>query len=253
MRKRPTQTVSERELADALGKSGRQAGLSDLVAWRRAGLLPPFASCGTGAGRTYYWSEPDIQDRAEAVYDALILCGRIDSALITIWLAGFDVPLERLRRALAHRLRVRAATGAADRPSSAPIGHAVSALMELTHAGENHAHFGVRLQDIRSQSDLRRHLERLSLLYHPLTENIALIQRSQDGDLVTARRYLLALSNDWERTARAIQSAETLFLFILALVRSGQSEILQKIDTLSLPPACESSRSRPVQSIRAAS
>jgi hypothetical protein len=228
-RRRPVQAISERELTIALGSTGRQVGLCELGAWRRAGLLPPFASCGTGAGRSYYWREPDILDRAEAVYDALSVCARIDSALIAIWLAGFDVPLERLRRALLHRVRIQAATGAADGPSSNPrlAGH--GALIELAQPAGSHTLLEAPWENILSRSDLRRHLDRLSHLYRPLTENIALIHQCPDADLLKARRYLLGLLSDRGSPAKA-PSSDTLFLFLLALVRSGHSQILQKIE-----------------------
>lgn len=247
MRKRPAQTVSERELVFALGKTGRQAGLSDLGAWRRAGLLPPFASCGTGAGRSYYWSQPDIIVRALAVHDALALCGRVDAALISIWLMGFDAPLSRLRRALLHRMRILATSSdtstiaGSRRPS--PQGRAV-ALMELVHPGP--ASFGPGWETIHSRNELRHHLNRLSLLCRPLIQDADLIRRSTDADLVRARHYLLGLLTDQERAVRAIAAAETLFLFLLVLVRSGQVEILKAVDGFG-------ETAKPRQEVRAAS
>ena len=107
MKKRSLDTTSERQLLCALLESGRKAGLAELRAWRKAGLLPPLASHGIGTGRSYYWREPDIQAQAEQVHDALQRHGRIDEALITVWLAGFDVPLERVRRAWANRAKMR--------------------------------------------------------------------------------------------------------------------------------------------------
>lgn len=232
MRKRPAQTISERELVFALGKTGRQAGLSDLGAWRRAGLLPPFASCGTGAGRSYYWSQPDIVVRALAVHDALALGGRIDAALISIWLMGFDAPLPRLRRALLHRMRILATVSEAPAvPDSRRPSPQAFALMELVHPGA--ASVGSGWQTIRSRSELRHHLNRLSQLYRPLVQNADLIRRSTDADLLKARHYLLGLLTDQERAVRAIAAAETLFLFLLALVRSGQTEILKAVDGFS--------------------
>ncbi|MCP6726176.1 hypothetical protein NL526_29380, partial [Klebsiella pneumoniae] len=78
-------------------------------------------SHGTGAGRSYYWREPDIQAQAERVHDALERHGRIDEALITVWLAGFDVPLERVRRAWANRAKMQGRSKArAQAHASAP-------------------------------------------------------------------------------------------------------------------------------------
>src|SRR5579872_3451951 len=107
VKKRSQDTTSERQLLDALLAGGRKAGLAELRAWRKAGLLPALASHGIGAGRSYYWRKPDIQAQAEQVHDALQRHGRIDEALITVWLAGFEVPVERVRRAWANRAKMR--------------------------------------------------------------------------------------------------------------------------------------------------
>ena len=69
VKKRPSDTTSERQLLDVLLAGGRKAGLAELRAWRKAGLLPALASHGIGAGRSYYWREPDIQAQAERVHD----------------------------------------------------------------------------------------------------------------------------------------------------------------------------------------
>jgi hypothetical protein len=198
VKKRPLDTTSERQLLFALLAAGRKAGLADLRAWRKAGLLPPLASHGTGAGRSYYWREPDIQAQTERVHDALQRHGRIDEALIAVWLAGFDVPLERLRRAWANRakmsrgLKTRASVnsgGAASGPGS---------------------------------------LLGMAMVYSPLLESSSLMGMAGEVELSEARDHLHRLLR--EPGLQMDASSETagyLFLFILGLVRSGQGATLE--------------------------
>jgi len=189
--------------------------------------------------------------RALAVHDALAHGGRIDSALIAIWLMGFDVPLTRLRRSWLHRIRVRAASEAGQHGGAAvPAGQSFGAMMELMHSGKGRGE--PDWKSIGSRSELRCHLNRLSLLYRPLTENADIIRRSADSDLIAARAFLLGLLSDSERTAAAIATSEPLFLFLLALVRSGQADFLGMVARFS-NPASQGSSSKPMQDVRAAS
>jgi hypothetical protein len=99
MKRRPDSTTSERELVFALAESGRAVCLATLAGWRKQGLLPPLASHGSGAGRSYYWREPDIRRQACAAFDLLERHCRADMALRGLWMRGFHIPAPQLRRA----------------------------------------------------------------------------------------------------------------------------------------------------------
>src|ERR1700760_943882 len=120
VRIRPESTTSERQLLLALETSGRPVTLTELVRWRKDGLLPPLAAhgLGKGRGRTYYWREPDIFPQARTAFDLLAKYGRTDAVTRMLWLSGFAVPLPRLRRAWLHQLRTTATPRA--RSSSHP-------------------------------------------------------------------------------------------------------------------------------------
>jgi hypothetical protein len=236
--------MSERQLALALLQSGRPVTLHDLTRWRRADLLPPFASYGTGAGRTYYWLESDIQAQAQAVYDALVRHSRIDNALISVWLAGFSVPLARLRRALLGRGRT-ARSSVATMPAGRTVppvaaggdllAHAFGALAALT-APQNDcrklaSEILKRPKGLQSRQDLRSHLTGIALVYGPLLEKTGLLRASKDEELLLSRRYFLALM-EGANQSRDEETCERLFLFFLGLVHSGQQEFLQAVDSL---------------------
>jgi hypothetical protein len=109
MKFRPNSTTSERQLFDAMAGGGRAVMLATLTVWRQRGLLPPFASAGLGSGkgRSYFWREELIYARACFVYDALRRRENLDSALLLLWLSGFEVPIAIVRRVWAHRARIR--------------------------------------------------------------------------------------------------------------------------------------------------
>ncbi len=237
--------------------------MHDLIRWRRASLLPPFASYGTGAGRTYYWLERDIQAQAQAVYDALLRHSRIDSALISVWLAGFGVPLERLRRALLGR-------GRTARPSAAPAGrtappvaaggdllaHAFDALAALTAPQNDSRKIASevlkRRKGLLSRQELRSRLTGIALVYGPLLAKTGLLRASKDEELLLARRYLLALMAGAD-PARDEETSECLFLFFLGMVHSGQRELLEAVDSLPAGTQADFITSRNSAGLRAAS
>ena len=68
--------------------------------------MPPFASQGGDKGRSYFWREGNIINRAFFVYDVLEDHSRTDTIWI-LWLSGFDVCLQTLRRVWLHRARNR--------------------------------------------------------------------------------------------------------------------------------------------------
>lgn len=105
MKFRAQNTLSERQLADALAARGRVVTLTQLSTWRRNGLLPPLADHGQGPGRgkTYHWHEPDIFAQACAVFDLQQKYGKHDVVVRMLWLLGYPVAHPQLRRAWNHR------------------------------------------------------------------------------------------------------------------------------------------------------
>ena len=240
MKKRSLDTTSERQLLDAMHAGGRKAGLAELRAWRKAGLLPPLASHGIGTGRSYYWREPDIQAQAEQVHDALQRHGRIDEALITVWLAGFDVPLERVRRAWANRAKMRDRSRARAQEYVGASGVSGASLLGLGFAtlaslDPDPRHKRIVLEILSSAATegigtaSRRHLLGMALVYGPLLESRSLMAIAAEAQLSEARGYLHRLLREpfLEGVDAGSETAGHLFLFILGLIRSGQSAALE--------------------------
>jgi hypothetical protein len=92
-----------------MAKSDRIISLATLVGWRREGLLPPLAShgLGMGKGKSYYWRESDILAHASAAFDLLRKYKRPEQAVWMLWLSGFSVPLQQLRRVWSSRSKAR--------------------------------------------------------------------------------------------------------------------------------------------------
>ena len=241
MKKRSSDTTSERQLMDMLLAGGRKAGLAELRAWRKAGLVPALASHGTGAGRSYYWREPDIRAQAERAHDCLQRHGRIDEALITVWLAGFDVPFERLRRAWLNRAKMRdrsgtraqAHTGAPDAGAGSLLGLGFATLVSLVDTDPRHKRTvleilsGASAEGVSTAS--RRHLLGMAMVYGPLLESSNLMAMAADGELSGARSLLCRLLREpgLEVVDAGSETASHLFLFVLGLVRSGQAAALE--------------------------
>src|SRR5581483_5290936 len=241
VKKRSQDTTSERQLLDALLAGGRKAGLADLRAWRKAGLLPALASHGIGAGRTYYWREPDIQAQAEQVHDALQRHGRIDEALITVWLAGFDVPLERVRRAWANRAKMRdrsqartpAYVSASGVSGDNLLGLGFATLASLVDSDPRHKRIVLEILSSAATEGIgtasRRHLLGMAMVYGPVLESRNLMAIAAEVQLFQARGYLHGLLREpvLASVDAGSETAGHLFLFILGLIRSGQSAALE--------------------------
>jgi len=243
--------VSERELVLALAAGGRDVALSRLVNWRKEGLLPPLASSGVGNGRSYYWREPNILAQAELVHDCLARHGRSDATIITLWLKGFWIPLPQLRRAWQNRARLRKeittrkapAKVARPAPDGLPnlllgslvsIGEALdvetaapaailpileTALAKLGYAG-------------KGQSERGRTLWRLISLAIAALETSSLVRDASDEHLVTAQSYLRTAIRfledcDAQRTLVIEEASASLFLYLLAMLHSGQTAVLE--------------------------
>ena len=256
MKFRSETSISERQLVFALAASGRKVSLDELSVWRNDGLLPPLAShgLGTGAGRRYYWGQPDILFRAQLAYDALQKYGRSDAATISLWLNGFEVSPARFRRAWLHRskmngaAKVRKATGNITAKSPA-----ISSLPDALVSAAFHAAACIGGASDSAKIALTV-LERASVKLGYDDDHgtqaqsgwrlVMTVLLALDGsDLVSAaseqeiRDAQTRLSLSLRFLRRCADSPDTLveclgaplFLFILAMVRSGQHTVLDTV------------------------
>lgn len=243
---RSEDTVSERQLVLALATHGRTVALEQLGNWRKDGLLPPLASCGTGNGRSYYWREPAIVAQAECVYDAMQRHGRADTTVITLWLQGFAVPLPALRRAWLHRARTKGPAKLRKTKSRMDMGDDVTgllmkALLGLGLAADDDALATLlpllrRLDCKASRDTSTMALGVLTVLTAGMLENGTLMRDAEDADLLAAQRHmrtvLLFLEQADDRAnPRAIAEAlgPGLFLLILALLHTDQAALLDRL------------------------
>jgi len=255
VRSRPETSTSERQLIVALAQSGREVSLEELALWRKNGLLPPLASYGVKSPtRTYYWYEPDIQARAELIHDALRKHGRGEAATISLWLHGFDVSLPRARRAWLHRtklassVRIHAAKGAGKL-----AGAAAKTLPDLLLAATFHAALSIECPAEPTIGILKRAAAALGvapggrdgemeLYWRTAMAMLAalgpsdVISHASDEEMLEAQRHLhvaLTFLSGYCREERPVTMVEALgpalFLFILALLRSGQHDTVQAV------------------------
>jgi hypothetical protein len=99
--------MTPKQLRQALGDIGRAVSARQLTDWRAKGLLSPLKQVGQGrgSGARYFWGEADVLDRAATVYDALALRSRVQPTLLTIWFAGYPVPISLIRKAWLGQIR----------------------------------------------------------------------------------------------------------------------------------------------------
>ena len=237
----------------ALAASGREVSLEELALWRKNGLLPPLASYGMRSqGRTYYWDEPDILARAELIHDALCKHGRSETATISLWLHGFEVPPSRLKRAwlqrarLAAQVRIRPANGGGD------LAGACKTLPELLLSASLHAAVSVECIPDRAfpalnraaaalgcapgrDSEAQLYWRALMAMLPALCSSDAISSASEE-QMLEAQRYLhigLKFLSGYCRDESPAGMTESvgppLFLFILALLRSGQQTVIQAV------------------------
>jgi hypothetical protein len=244
--------VSERQLAEALAARGRVASLADIAGWRRAGLLPQLSAhgLGPGKGRTHCWHQEDIITRAELVHAGLEKTSRADAVLLSLFLAGYPVALPALRRAFAARAKMRkpAAMNPVPRALTTPVqGDTESLLLEAVLAIGGAAN--IEVKDFSATLKLLdRALARVNygepsrteafcrtlILLSLGLESSALLKTAADSDLIDAQawlaRGLLFLApSAAERRLLTENFGLPLFLFILALLRSGQGTVLERI------------------------
>jgi hypothetical protein len=244
--------ISERQLAEALAARGRAASLADIAGWRRAGLLPQLSAhgLGPGKGRAHCWHDQDILARAELVHAEMEKTSRADAVLLSLFLTGYPVALPALRRAFAAHAKMRkpATVKAAPRAVASPLrSDAESLLLEAVLAMGGAA--GVESRDFPAALKLLdRALARLGygkrgrtevfcrtlILLSLGLESSALLKQAADSELVEAQawlaRGLLFLAPlAAERPLLVGNFGLPLFLFILALLRSGQGTVLERI------------------------
>ena len=251
--------MSERQLVLALAKTGRTVPLGRLTAWRKDGLLPPLASTGlgAGAGRAYYWREPDILAQAVIVHDALARHGRADRVTIALWLRGFTVPLPKFKRAWLSHLKARkalviqrpaagqgvASAAPADLPglllhtvlgavaAVQPDDTARPALLMLAAAAQR-----LEIPPGDRAQQVRQFWQMAQVVASGLAAS-DLLGQADDDEMIKGQHYL-------RRALRFIEAAsgkepeevtqmlgETLFLYILTLLRSGQETVLEQAAT----------------------
>lgn len=247
--------MSERQLVVALARSGRTVALGRLAAWRKDGLLPALASTGLGSGRAYYWREPDILAQAQLVHDGLARHGRADVVTVTLWLRGFGVALPKLKRAWQSCLKMRKAP-AIRRP---PLGQGVAGAGDLSGLLLQAALGTAAALDLDDKSRpalilLAAAARRLEIpagdravqvrQFWQMAQVVAsmlaasdLIGGASQAEMLKAREALrAALRFVEESTGEDAPSAtdvlgETLFLYILTLLRSGQETMLEQAMT----------------------
>jgi hypothetical protein len=94
--------MTPRQVADDLNRIGYAVSVRQLRDWRGKGLLPALATHGRGRGkgRLAYWEDPRIVQRAITVYELLGERERFpDSHYLEIWFAGYEVKMEKVRKA----------------------------------------------------------------------------------------------------------------------------------------------------------
>jgi hypothetical protein len=260
VRFRPQTTTSERQLALALAATGRIVSLDEISGWRKDGLLPPMASTGLGAGKGkhYHWREPDILARAQIVCDAARRHEPADQTLVTLFVSGFAVPLPRLRRAWLHRARLRKPPAVRIVREKLDVGVVMDAVADslLLQAALN-VSAAVQIEEAPGHfaaiNLLHRALSKLGLaphgandsrletqLYHLLNiigsmlDTSGLIREATDDELCQAQRHLgIAMAflrgcGDPSEPVIEILGPQ-LFLFLLTLLRSGQTRMLDRI------------------------
>lgn len=256
MKRRPDSTTSERELVFALAEGGRAISLATLAGWRKQGLLPALASHGSGAGRSYYWREPDILAQACAAFDLLEQHCRNDMALRGLWLRGFSVPAVQLTRAWQQigklNRRWRPGIVLADKTPGPAINDTGAILAHATRLLGNTLAPDRRIAAIIAKAAARLHgtggafddmpgadLWALLQMSGLALETSVLMAEADDALLDDAQRYLRPAARLLEASAGggdawngwlAEHIGPPLALVILALLRSGQRGTL---DTLA--------------------
>jgi hypothetical protein len=239
-------------LVVALAAGGRNVSLEEIALWRKNGLLPPLGSRGIRVqGRSYYWFEADILPRAELVYDALQKHGKSEQVTICLWLNGFEVPPARFKRAWLSRAKTAVPARVRFADSMNRSRSAQQTLPELLLTATLQAAASIECTPAPFIPVLKR--ASAALGYAPGTREaeaqsywqaamamlLALdasdtVSGASDQEMLEAQHHLhvaLAFLSGYCRSERPAAMVEALgpalFLFILALQRSGQQSVIQ--------------------------
>ena len=236
----------------ALAAGGRNVCLEEIALWRKNGLLPPLGSHGIRIqGRSYCWYEPDILLRAELVYDALQKHGKSEHVTICLWLHGFDVPPSRFRRAWLNRARmaaparIRFANGknrskdtlrtlpelllTATLQAAASIECIPAPFIPVLRRASAALGYAPGSRDGDAQSYWQAAMAMLLALDSSDTVSGASDQEMLNAqhDLHAALTFLSGYCRNESPAAMVEALGPALFLFILALQRSGQQGVIQ--------------------------
>ena len=94
------------ELSYRLQLAGLDVDERKLTDWRQKGMLPLLQNSSRGRSRGVFrsWTDPDIFERAGFVAERLAVTRRSDECLYALFLAGFSVEPDTLRRSWSSRL-----------------------------------------------------------------------------------------------------------------------------------------------------
>jgi hypothetical protein len=235
----------------ALAAGGREVSLEDIALWRKNGLLPPLGSRGIRIqGRSYCWYEPDILPRAELVYDALQKHGKSEQVTLCLWLHGFEVQPSRFRRAWLNRARMAGPARLRFADGTSRSKNAPQTLPELLLTATLQAAASIECTPAPFIPVLRR--ASAALGYAPGSRDgeaqsywqaamamlLALdssdtVSGASDQEMLEAQHHLhiaLTFLSGYCRNESPAAMVEALgpalFLFILALQRSGQQGVI---------------------------
>jgi hypothetical protein len=120
--------ISKLELSARMASAGRPLASQTLSEWRLRGLLPPLVSRSKGLnkGKSCFWTDEIIFERAALVHDLLSAGVERHEIYGVLWLCGLSVPLSKVRRAWLHKskkmkiaaLRAVRANGAGTQPAA---------------------------------------------------------------------------------------------------------------------------------------
>ena len=264
-------TTTERQLITALAAGGRIVSPAEIANWRKNGLLPPLAAhgLGPGKGKTYCWHELDIVPRAATIFDAVKKQGRLDHALLMLFLSGFAVPLPKFRRAWAARVKLRRPPTigpAIPRPAPALDANTlllqpILAICAAIRSDESSAfviravEHGLAMLGYGRRANAEQLCRTMGIMAMAL-ETTDLIRNAKSGEIKEAQHYLtiatIFLDDRMEKRGQLIQAiGPALFAFILALLRSGQNATLESI-AARIEEVDRPAPARPVRTLHAA-
>ncbi len=92
--------ITPKDLVIALNDGGVSVSERTLTDWRQKHLLPPLKTRGLGRakGTIQAWDIEEILPQAFALHFYLKRYSRAEAALLNLWLAGFEVPVEKARK-----------------------------------------------------------------------------------------------------------------------------------------------------------